>query len=64
MTMYNGRQSRREMLWKTSAILDMKDDVVGGDGMGGNFKSERVDISKSFIETKKRPVLYQLNQNW
>jgi hypothetical protein len=52
------------MLWKTSAILDMKDDVVGGDGMGGNFKSERVDISKSFIETKKRPVLYQLNQNW
>jgi len=27
--MYNGRQSRREILWKTSAILDMKDDVVG-----------------------------------
>jgi hypothetical protein len=29
VTMYNGTLSQREMLWKTSAILDMKGDGVG-----------------------------------
>jgi hypothetical protein len=29
VTMYNGTLRQREMLWKTSAILDMKGDGVG-----------------------------------
>jgi len=30
--MYNGKLSQREMPWKTSAILDMKNDGMGKTG--------------------------------
>jgi len=61
--MYNGKQSQREMLWKTSAILDMKGDVVGKTGRERILKTTEYTLTRvlqrlrsSFISAKPKMV--------
>lgn len=44
--MYNGKQSQREMLLKTSAILDMKGDVVGKTGRERILKTTEYTLTR------------------